>query len=59
MSLMLLLVLIVATIIAGYYGRSLPAPWPWVVVAVIVVVWLLVLISLSGIDGGLLHQRVG
>ena len=58
MTVLALIVLVVASIIAGYYASRLTPPWPMVVYAVIVVVWLLILIYVAGIDGGLLGQRV-
>jgi hypothetical protein len=58
MTVLALIVLVVASILAAYFGRGLPAPWPWVVYGVLVVLWILVFIWVAGIDGGILGQRI-
>lgn len=58
MTVLALIVLVIASICAGYFARGLPAPWPWVVYGVLVVLWILVFVFVANIDGGFLGQRV-
>ena len=58
MTVLALIVLIVASIFAGWHGRDLPAPWPWVVAAILVVLWIVVFVIVSGVGGGILNERV-
>ena len=59
MTILALIVLIVASIFAGYFGRGLPPPWPWVVFGVMVVLWILVFLWVAPIGDGFLGQRIG
>ena len=58
MTILGLIILVVASVAAAYFAQRLPPPWPWAIYAILVILWLLVFVWVSGLDGGLLSQRV-